>query len=323
MSTCTARQHLVLVRTPHSPLTADPYHRCFASTSSSSPVTSTPHHLPVLATSFTNAPALAHLVKGGPKGRYGGVIVTSARASDAWGRASAADRGEAEEAEGGGGWDAVPFFVVGKGTRDALLKGDGRRNRIAEDKVLGAEETGTGDKLARFIVQHFALTAGSSTTTALPLLYLVGDKNKDTIEVVLRSAGIGVERLQVYETTKTTEFDEKLEGILDGIEVEEEEQVVVWFALFSPSGSKHCLSALRRRGLLPLSPSTTLDDDESPPPPTRLSRSKRVEVRLAAIGPVTKAFLEQEEGVEAHAMAESPEPEELLKALRGATRSAL
>lgn len=309
---------LILLRTPSNPFQNDSYH------SSSLSHNLTPHHIPVLSTSHINLSTLQLITREGLETRYSGVIVTSARAVDAWPasklRQVSPDRSEDENKPP---WaTTIPFFTVGKATRDAVINRSGLQ--LDSNHVLGAEETGNGDKLASFIVEFFK---SMGRTPELPLLYLVGDKNRETIQDSLKENGIKVERLQVYETAMAHDFEERLDAVLEGLDVsnavgEDQQslsvdygcQRIVWLALFSPSGAKLCLQALRKRQLLP---PRKRDQDEADN--GEFAHGSGLVIRLAAIGPTTRAFLEQEEGLETHAIASSPDADELLRSIRDAS----
>ena len=63
-------------------------------------------------------------------------------------------------------------------------------------QIKGSQESGSGAKLADFIVRDVH-TSGSAESCGLPILYLIGDKNRDTIRTVLTENGIRLETLQV------------------------------------------------------------------------------------------------------------------------------
>lgn len=281
-------RHIILVRTPLEPIQQDPYH-----TTLCSHLSATPHHLPVLATTFLDHAALSSLISTGPDQRYSGVILTSCRSAEAWGHAASSTHSS---------WSSIPFFVVGPGTRDAVL----RLNPVPSPTLLGAGLTGSGEKLSSFIVAHFG-----GAVPELPLLYLVGDKNRDTIPRMLGEAGIGLVKQQVYETCPAGDVEARLEEIIDRIfeaRTEGEECPTIWFALFSPSGAKHCLGVLRTKDMLRCRREreelAAREQGELPP-----------RIKLAAIGPTTRAYVEGEEGLFMHAVASSPDPLDLIRAM--------
>lgn len=88
-------------------------------------------------------------------------------------------------------WREVEFYVVGKATAKAL-----RSAPNAPTHITGAE-SGTGEALARFIVARKGERKGEET---LPLLLLVGDKNKESIPDILSEGELSYRKLQVYKT---------------------------------------------------------------------------------------------------------------------------
>ncbi|BGP03209.1 hypothetical protein RTG_02570 [Rhodotorula toruloides ATCC 204091] len=297
-----AGHHLVLVRTPQGSLEQDSYRLALDSLDTASAFTL--HHLPVLSTSFCNRDALVEAVRrvhreGGEA--FDGVIMTSARSVEAWSTAQTALAASTSSAALP--TPSLPFFVVGNPTRTNLARAP---VPPPPELVLGAEESGTGEKLASFILRHFASIPESTNPPRRRrrLLYLTGDKNRDTVPRILEEGGVELETLQVYATTRAPGFQADLERILSEVE---DGAGLIWMVLFSPSGSKECLAELRQRGLVSSVDASTSD-------PCALARR----LRFAAIGPVTQQFLEEEE-VPIHAVAEKPEPEALVRAILEAT----
>jgi uroporphyrinogen-III synthase len=79
--------------------------------------------------------------------------------------------------------------------------------------ILGANETGTGEALAHDILEHH-----SAYDTSVPLLYLTGDKNRDT---TLAEGGLMTTPTQVYETGKRdgleADLNDTISTILSGV----------------------------------------------------------------------------------------------------------
>ena len=178
--------HFVLVRTPHAE--ADPYHSTLGCPSRT-------HHLPVLTTSFTDTPTLAATIQLGPTERYAGVIVTSQRAVDAWSLASTGPSPD-PQCSTPASWCSIPFFVVGPATASALAP-----LLPSPPPAFFGSSTGTAALLAATIASHFP------TPPPLPLLYLTGDKNRDTLPSALERAGLATHRVQVYETAVVDDFE--------------------------------------------------------------------------------------------------------------------
>lgn len=281
--------HVILVRSPRQPAETDPYSAAFVSSRF------VPHHLPVLETSFLNQLDLAERIAKGGHEQYAGVIITSVRSAEAWTLASrSSNRPD--------GWKRIPFFVVGPATKDAVTAMTRGESSLENDQiVVGAKETGSGEKLGQFIVDY--LSTSTSASSSLPLLYLVGDKNRDTIRRILTAASIPLQLLQVYETHPAPEFESRLGDYLASLAYSLSSPRTCWITLFSPSGSKPCLDALRHRRLI-----------------GKDKMDQGLTIKLAVIGPTTREYVEDEEGITVDADAGSPAPSALVQAIEEADR---
>ena len=318
--------HLLLLRTPpDGPPDHDPYRTALPRSWSSASVR-------VLDTAFPHPHLLGQELEQLHDGHYDGVVLTSARSVDAYRRQLAHDPAPPSPPP------SLPCFVVGQATHDALAP-----LVPPSTPILGARESGTGESLARFILAHFAHSSPSSSSTSSPpprrtrtLLYLTGDKNRDTLPRLLADGGITAHELQVYATRRAHGFEGELERALrraagekeDGGERECEEEIGegeaqtrdVWVALFSPSSAREALSALRSLGALP--PSSSSTSTSPPPSSTSPSTSPRpspfahLRIRLAAIGPVTARFVaEHAPDLSVEAVASRPEAGALVAAV--------
>jgi uroporphyrinogen-III synthase len=154
-----------------------------------------PLSLPVIETSLENLERLSRIVRGEAEdGTVDGVIVTSARAVDACANAGADID-----------WRTIRFYVVGPATAAALLA---RLPNPPQD--IRGTESGTAEQLARYIVQN--------ATREERLLYLMGDKNKETLtRIVTEGLGEGVlKELRVYATCGVRDFEGSLTRALQG-----------------------------------------------------------------------------------------------------------
>ncbi|KAK4701395.1 uroporphyrinogen-III synthase, partial [Phenoliferia sp. Uapishka_3] len=320
-------ESVVLVRTRQGP--SDPYH-------TTTPRPNRTFYLPVLDTQFTHLDHLSQIIKAGPTNRYSGVIITSQRAVDAWAIATTSHSSTSTSTQppppspssspspsptpsSNTSWVSIPWFPIGVASQTAIQK-----QLFDPPPLCVGAGSGTANNLAEAIKDHFP------TPPDLPILYLVGDKNRDTIPTVLQEAGIQLDRVQVYETRVVDDFGKNLDGILKAVLEDHEEEKIregtsdqevqkvptVWFALFSPSGTKHCLEQLRLRGLLPPpSTSTKATSTESIP-----HSPLKIRVKLAGIGQTTREYVEDEEGLRMHAVAEKPNAVDLFKAINEAER---
>lgn len=106
-------------------------------------------------------------------------------------------------------WPSIPFYVVGQATASALLsvRAIYDNSPYAPGPALG-ESSGTSEQLVNFILS----LEGSSRPKKL--LYLTGDKNRDTVPRILGEAGIAVNPIKVYETQFSSSFTQDLETAL-------------------------------------------------------------------------------------------------------------
>jgi len=277
--------NVLLVRNP-SEDTADRYHQHLRS------IGLHPHSVPVLETIYTNLGDLRCIVKG-KSSDYGGVIMTSSRSAECWNLVS----GELSSAEQDGlaslGWSSVPFYVVGTTTGNVLRNMPTSPFTPSSQNIIG-EGSGTGEALAKVIIDD---KGGRATT--LPLLYLTGDKNKDTLPTLVQAAGVDLEPLQVYGTQGSPNFSTGVRELFQRHLPLDPTQW--WIVFFAPSSAEFVLPILREH--LAFSPVKGGDDQGG-----RFCR-------VAAIGPTTVTHVEEKCGVKVYAVAGKPSPEALGKAL--------
>ena len=65
--------------------------------------------------------------------------------------------------------------------------------------------------MARFIVDDLSRSSGNR---AKKLLYLTGDKNRDTLPDILREAGVELVVTKVYETCGSPRFGDDLKALI-------------------------------------------------------------------------------------------------------------
>jgi uroporphyrinogen-III synthase len=298
---------VLLLRTPATPPETDRYEAALTRASFR------PLSLPTLETALENLGCLSRIVRG-EEGTVDGVIVTSARAVDA-----CADAGADID------WRATRFYVVGPATAAALLA---RLPNPPQD--IRGTESGTAEQLARYIVQN--------ATREERLLYLTGDKNKETLSrIVTGGLGEGVLReLRVYATHGVRDFESTLRRALQGesgtflflflylllvpsrageliwrpqiisqtISLEDDDEPW-WIVLFAPSAAGHVTPALRKH--------FSMTAGKSLPPSGRESGLRRA--RLAAIGPTTAKYVREDLGLKVDVVADAPTAESLVLSL--------
>lgn len=179
--------------------------------------------------------------------------------------------------------------------------------------MLGSE-SGNGDNLARFILEHYNSLPhyhhhppgqdGEAETRIpgkLPLLFLTGEQHRDVIPKTLMSESlplperIPVHELVVYEAGVKADLEAELEHTLHGLPSLSSGNMVgvLWVVLFSPGSCAAVLSSLRESGLYA----------------DRGGGGRRV--YIATIGPTTRDHLQRKFGIEADVCAERPSPEAL------------
>jgi len=104
-------------------------------------------------------------------------------------------------------WTTVPFYVVGTTTGNVLRRMPASPFTPSSRNIVG-EGSGTGEALARLIIED-----QSCRTTKLPLLYLTGDKNRDTLPKLIKAAGLDLEPLQVYGTRGSEHFSTEVKEL--------------------------------------------------------------------------------------------------------------
>jgi len=251
-----------------------------------------PLSVPVLETISTNLPILRGIMEAGPsRDNYEGVVLTSARACEAW--KSVVSDLVGLPAEGGKeSWSSVPFYAVGPSTASALaqVRQTYGQTRYTPEVIRG-QSSGTGERLAQFIRDQ---PEGRPNK----LLYLTGDKNKDTVPSILGEVGIELLSLKVYETQGSRTFQRDLEQAL---KLPSTESKRWWIIHFAPSAAGLITPMLNNHfNFQPTEPDTERS----------ISRP-----RVAAIGPVTSSFLRDELKIRVDTTPPKPTPQDLVAAI--------
>ena len=94
---------------------------------------------------------------------------------------------------------------MGEGTAAAIrdIQTRFQSHGFSSVRTLG-EASGTGEQLGHFIAEHYDYKSEGK------LLYLTGDKNRDTVASILSKTGVPFRSLLVYETRKRLDFEEQL-----------------------------------------------------------------------------------------------------------------
>ena len=109
-------------------------------------------------------------------------------------------------------WRAVPFYVVGHATAAAASQiriACPSVEHLAPADVRGGAGAGTAERLAAFILAEGHGGQGRR------MLYLTGDKNRETLREMLTAGGVALETLGVYRTTESPAFQADLEATLE------------------------------------------------------------------------------------------------------------
>ncbi|KAL1693075.1 tetrapyrrole biosynthesis, uroporphyrinogen III synthase [Schizophyllum commune] len=243
-----------------------------------------------LDTGFVNDESLDAAIRGRAS-EFDGVIVTSSRACEAWKRAVQLTAAPSD------GWATTPFYAVGRATAVALRA---IADSPAAPRDIRGEDSGTGEQLARFIVDD---VRGGDAGRGHParLLYLTGDKNRDTVPSILTEAGISFEPLQVYGTCGAPDFEQRLDDALADLSPDSTEQ---WVVFFAPSSTDFALPYLHERFQLRREAAS-------------VSGSRKA-ARIAAIGPMSSEHILRERHLHVDAVAAKPSPAQLVEAIRAA-----
>ena len=194
----------------------------------------------------------------------------------------------------------IPLYTVGPATSRSLTT---LRNAHLPSAGIYGADTGNGENLARFILEHYKTVHNNNDRDnerqPLPaLLFLVGEQRRDVIPRTLSAPElpaeerIRVDELVVYETGVMASFAADFAAALEATEGSE----AVWVVVFSPTG---CEAMLRHLGFV--------DEEGKRRVVERDSNMRRVYV--ATIGPTTRDYLIDEFGFEPDVCADKPSPE--------------
>ncbi|KAG7087405.1 hypothetical protein E1B28_013375 [Marasmius oreades] len=249
--------------------------------------------VPVLETVLTNVNDLTGIIQHGPA--YDGVIMTSARACEAW--RDAVDGLESQHTPSNYDWNSRPFYVVGKGTKSALCEIHTRHPNspfAPNPLMIKGEDCGNADQLGRFIVEDLK-------STPTKLLYLTGDKNRDTLPNILRDSHVDFQALQVYETRGSVRFPIDWKATLEMASKGDPCTLRWWIIFFAPSAAQFVLPFIEEYFELSTKAST--------------GNSSKPVAKIASIGPTTGKYLHETLCLHVAATASKPTPEDLVSAI--------
>jgi uroporphyrinogen-III synthase len=221
--------------------------------------------------------------------KYGGIIFTSQRAVEAFSQVINWARGQPGRLDR---FPNIPFYVVGPATARGL------RSLELNCPIVG-EESGNGEALARFMLDHYnELWKSHQGLPKLSLLFLVGEQRRDIIPKMLQSEDldssqrIGVDELVVYDTGEMQSFQSEFNHLW--LKNSSEHQIH-WVVVFSPTGCKAMLQSL---GLIDPQTEKFRQALKGPNRPF-----------IATIGPTTRDYLRREFEFEPDVCAEKPSAE--------------
>lgn len=300
--------HVLLLREPSYPLHSDPYHAQLSTKGY------TPHSIPTLETQLLNLDDLAKAMSSS-EDPFDGVIMTSSRSAEAWSAAMTAGSFKMDPYRYK--WSGVPFYVVGAKTASELLELLPEECRPPNFQIKGAEESGTAEKLADFILD----TVGDRRQR---ILYLSGDKNRDTLPAKLKAAKSQIElvTITVYTTCEDHFLAKEIEDYatqlrsglsqtsrlrsFPNVQSEPEPYGVenIWIVFFAPSSSSYAIPYLKKYFRLPF-----LRCDNITPVDQLRRRALPV-----AIGPTTASYL-KDIGLDVEIVATKPNAANLITAI--------
>jgi uroporphyrinogen-III synthase len=251
--------------------------------------------------------------------KYGGLIFTSQRAVEAFARvvADTVEVGDGAHPNDESPWGAqqisdcaftadglwphiqdVPVYSVGPATTRGL-----RAIQVPALQIYGSE-TGNGEALAHFILDHYVDWHRDSNDRP-PLLFLVGEQRRDIIPNTLMDPRLGMDRrlrvdeAVVYETGVMESFEQDFTELLR----KTENRPSRWVVVFSPTG---CEAMLRALNML---------DPDTGRVRADISRSRR-STYIATIGPTTRDHLRDAFGFDPDVCSEQPTPKSVEAGIR-------
>ncbi|ETS02652.1 tetrapyrrole biosynthesis, uroporphyrinogen III synthase [Trichoderma reesei RUT C-30] len=309
---------VLLLKTKSSP--TDAYEDLFSSQSTSKP-SFAPTFVPVLQHRFedTGVNRLRDLLRRkrigtSPDCDFGGLIFTSQRAVEAFSHVVRED-----EASKDPSWphlQHIPIYSVGPATTRAL-------SAVPQDPPLQifGSQTGNGDALAHFILDHYAQCKqhdDKNNQLLPPLLFLVGEQRRDIIPRTLTDPSLPAHRRipvteeVVYGTGEMPSFPEDFSSVLNNNNNNNETRSSSserWVVVFSPTG---CDSMLRGLGLLDPETGNFAAAGGTTTSSTTIRDGRTF---VATIGPTTRNYLVHKFGFEPDVCAETPTPEGVLEGI--------
>ena len=214
----------------------------------------------------------------------------------------------------------MPFYAIGEATASAAAElRAALPSRLVPGDTRGQAQSGTAEQLAHFILSD--LSARTDGSAVRKLLYLMGDKNRDTLTNILSSAGIVLDALQVYATHGSPSFPHDLKNAIENVqagkwpvkmfsslkcqqgECIDPSQTWGWVVFFAPSAAEQILPTLLERFQF-----QRIDSSAG------LVGNKQ-RVRIAVIGPTTALFTRDALKLHVDVVAPRPTSKDLASAI--------
>ncbi|KIK93597.1 hypothetical protein PAXRUDRAFT_144734 [Paxillus rubicundulus Ve08.2h10] len=263
----------------------------------------TPLSIPVLETVPVNTDVLKVKILHGPKEQgLSGVIITSKRAVEAWSEALemiSQDPLTETQADTLVDWGAVPFYVVGDATAAAAFEIQTKFPsfpHLVPIIIRGGSQSGIAERLAHFILED----APAHDNETRKLLYLTGDKNRDTLPQILSTGSVDLDALEVYRTGGSPSFPADLKSALERAPIgnqADSSQCWGWVVYFAPSAAEFVTPFLY--DMFELGGQSTAKST----------------LKIAVIGPTTASFLRDTLKLQVDVVASKPTPEMLSSAV--------
>lgn len=188
------------------------------------------------------------------------------------------------------GFSEIPLFTVGTTSIEALAGSDISHHLLPD--MMDATTAKSALELAQRMLESLPCTS-SDQASPRRYLFIRGDKSANDLQPILRKSGCLVHEVQVYSTAPNPDLTKIISEACASYAFDQP----LWLAFFSPSTAGFALPQLE--GLV-----------------EPKGGARGGQVKIAAIGEKTRAFLE-ESGIQVDAMAIEPNAEGLVQALRG------
>ena len=241
----------------------------------------TPQFIPVLDHKSANIDAIKNIFRDGPtRGLYTGLILTSQRSVQAISEALEALKNDGvlltEKIKKD--WTELPMYIVGPQTAKALKELELFDGSPSDHWVVAPRAAELVGSLIESQCQGYQLSN---------LLFLAGDKRRDSIPQELETANLKYNEIQCYVTCAHADLKSEMINL----------EVSDWMVYFSPSGLNFILSSVDCAK------------------PKLLAASVNRATRIAAIGPTTAEYINEALNMAPDVTADKPSAQSLVNAI--------